>query len=984
MTPEEIHAAAEAVKDAAQPRTWQLGRKLFEDGRVERIADRGAEEQVFKVWAPGRPVAPTATLYVEDEEWDCDCPSRLDVCEHVTAAVHALRAGPQLEQGPGAATGPTLGYRLARRRGGLTLARVWVEATGERPAAERLSARASGVQGGFSPREHDLKIDQLLAATDGKLLMTETLPSLFGWLEKSDDVQLDGDVVRISAAAPRHRAKVTRDGDAFVLRIESAVGLDGARAQASVVADGVIRIADTLHPLTHLRLVGAQLEKLPLERRFEGDEVLKLVGEWLPKLRKGMDFDASEVELPRLVEGCEVQPELAVRVRGDAIELGAQIVYVDPSGDSVLARVQGETLVATGSRWPQRERKAEARARRRLEHRFDLAPGEVRVERGQGAEALAARLRGYDGRLRGRAQLERFGSPLAPRMRRDEHGTLHVEFAAGDVVVEAEDALRAWANGDQGIALPGGGWAALPQAFIEANEQRLLDFVAARQPGKELPAHLAGTVAELCEALEHPLPPEFDRLRPLLADLEGLEGLPAAELPQDLRAQLRAYQRRGVDWLAFGQRAGLGAMLCDDMGLGKTLQTLCVLRGESLVVAPTSLLHNWAKEAARFRPDLDVVVYHGAGRALPAPREASDARDRVVVTSYGVMRLDLESLQARAWDNLVLDEAQTIKNPDSQVARAAFELEASFKMTLSGTPVENRLDELWSQAHFTNPGMLGGREAFKDAYARPIAAGDSRRAEALRAKLKPVLLRRLKTEVAPELPPRIEVTVHCALNDEERALYDGLRTQAQLEVESMLEGGKSVLSALETLLRLRQAACHRGLVPGQSADDSAKLRRLRAELDEAVAAGHKALVFSQWTSLLDLVEPSLKRIGVDYCRLDGSTRDRGAVVDTFSAPDGPPVMLLSLMAGGTGLNLVAADHVYFLDPWWNPAVEAQAADRAHRIGQDKPVVIHRLVARDTVDERILALQAKKRALADAVVADGDTSLSREDLLGLLA
>jgi len=452
--------------------------------------------------------------------------------------------------------------------------------------------------------------------------------------------------------------------------------------------------------------------------------------------------------------------------------------------------------------------------------------------------------------------------------------------------------------------------------------------------------------------------------------VEGFESIPDAPEPADLTAELRPYQRQGMSWLAFLRDAGLGAVLADDMGLGKTLQTLCALRGRTLVVCPRSVVHNWADEIRRFRPALRSAIYHGPKRAL-------DPAADVTLTTYAILRLDAELLAKTMWDTVVLDEAQAIKNPDSQVARAAYELR--------GTPVENRLDELWSQLHFTNRGLLGGRGAFDERYAKPISLGTPGAAERLRKKIRPFVLRRLKKEVAPELPPRVEAVLYCELEEHERSVYDAVRAATQKEIVSRLAQGASVLLALEALLRLRQASCHPSLVPGQFADTSAKVERLVEALEDAAADGHKALVFSQWTSLLDLVEPHLERAGIRFIRLDGSTRDRGAVVAEFQGDSGPPVMLISLKAGGTGLNLTAADHVFLMDPWWNPAVEDQAADRAHRIGQDKPVMVYRLVAKDTVEEGILLLQERKRAIANAALGEAGqaAAITREDLLALL-
>jgi SNF2 family DNA or RNA helicase len=390
------------------------------------------------------------------------------------------------------------------------------------------------------------------------------------------------------------------------------------------------------------------------------------------------------------------------------------------------------------------------------------------------------------------------------------------------------------------------------------------------------------------------------------------------------------------------------------------------------------VLHHWADELQRFRPGLQVAIYHGPQRALAATAD-------VTLTTYAILRLDADILAREAWDTVVLDEAQAIKNPDSQVARAAYNVRANFRLALTGTPVENRLDELWSQLHFLNRGLLGGRQDFQARYARPIADGQPSAAERLRERLKPFVLRRRKREVAPELPPRTDVVLRCLLSDGERVVYDTLRAATLANVVALLAAGGSVLAALEALLRLRQACCHPGLLPGQTASTSTKVALLLERLEEAVADGHKALVFSQWTALLDRIEPHLRAAGMPFTRLDGTTRDRASVVRSFQDEAGPPIMLVSLRAGGLGLNLTAADHIFLLDPWWNPAVEDQAADRAHRLGQTRPVLVYRLVAQDTVEERILALQERKRALAGAALdgADHATAITREELLALL-
>jgi SNF2 family DNA or RNA helicase len=540
---------------------------------------------------------------------------------------------------------------------------------------------------------------------------------------------------------------------------------------------------------------------------------------------------------------------------------------------------------------------------------------------------------------------------------------------------DPERVLRAWRSGESLIPLLAGGFAPLPRDWLSRFGARIEDLLAARGSDGSLPRSAIPDLARLCDALDQPRPPSFRELGHLVG---GFAGIPEAPLPADLRATLRGYQQAGVNWLCFLRKAGLGGLLADDMGLGKTLEALCALRGRTLVVAPTSLLHNWSDEIARFRPDLGVQIFHGSRRAIEPQAD-------ITLTSYALLRRDREALVREDWETVILDEAQAIKNPESQVAQAAYQLRGAFRIALTGTPVENRLDELWSQFHFTNPGLLGGRRDFEERYARPISQGGTETAEHLRERIRPFLLRRRKAEVAPELPPRTDVVLHCVLSDTERSTYEAIRAATARDVVERLEAGGSVLAALEALLRLRQACCHPALVPGQNADDSAKLALLLDRLDTAVADGHKALVFSQWTSLLDLVEPRLDRAGIAYTRLDGTTRDRAGVLRRFAEETGPPVFLVSLRAGGTGLNLTSADHVFLLDPWWNPAVEEQAADRAHRIGQERPVFVYRMVAENTVEERILALQEKKRSVSEMALGESGAALgiTREDLLALL-
>jgi len=474
-------------------------------------------------------------------------------------------------------------------------------------------------------------------------------------------------------------------------------------------------------------------------------------------------------------------------------------------------------------------------------------------------------------------------------------------------------------------------------------------------------------------------------------ELNSFETLQPLDPPPSFNGELRHYQRDGLAWLHFLQRFNFGGCLADDMGLGKTVQALALLEerrlaksGPSLVVVPRSLLFNWRQEATRFTPALRVLVHEGRDRAR---NPAKFAEYDLVLVTYGTLRRDAPLLAELEFDYVILDEAQAIKNSTTETAKASRLLRAKHRLAMSGTPVENRIADLWSLFEFLNPGMLGAARVFKTLGTSE--EGESGRSLIARA-VRPFILRRTKEEVAPELPEKLEQTIYVELEPRERKRYDDLRDHyraallGRIDKEGM---AKSKIQILEALLRLRQAACHSALLDEKRASESSsKFDLLIPQLAEIVAEGHKALVFSQFTSLLALLKPQLDREKVVYEYLDGQTRDREERVLRFQTDPACGVFLISLKAGGLGLNLTAADYVFLLDPWWNPAVEAQAIDRTHRIGQTRRVFASRLIARDTVEEKVLELQQSKRDLAEAIIG-GDSSLisriRREDLEVLL-
>ncbi|MBI5481981.1 MAG: LysR family transcriptional regulator, partial [Deltaproteobacteria bacterium] len=563
----------------------------------------------------------------------------------------------------------------------------------------------------------------------------------------------------------------------------------------------------------------------------------------------------------------------------------------------------------------------------------------------------------------------------------------------GDEVVPFPRLLQALRSGERFVRLGDGGFGVLPEEWLK-RAGLLLCAGAAHGDGLRFTRSQTLLLDALLAAEEDvQADAAFAALR---ARLHEFDGVSLAASPRTFRGKLRPYQQAGLGWLQFLRDHGLGGCLADDMGLGKTVQVLAFLESRrraaerpSLVVAPRSVLFNWQAEAARFTPKLRVVVHDGAARA----RDGFDFDGAdLVLTTYGILRRDAAALKDVRFDCVILDEAQAIKNASSATAKATRLLKGEQRLALSGTPIENHLGELWSLIEFLNPGMLGSASVFRAALGEG-AARDPGARDLLARALKPMLLRRTKEHVAPELPARTEQVVTVDLEPAERVRYEELRTHYQ---QTLLGGnghngrdlGKARFHVLEALLRLRQAACHGGLLdPRLAKGPSAKVALLRDRLREVVDEGHKALVFSQFTSFLALVRQALDHDGIVYEYLDGQTRDRAARVTRFQTDPACPVFLVSLKAGGLGLNLTAAEYVFLLDPWWNPAVEAQAIDRTHRIGQERSVFAYRLVARDTVEEKVLELQQSKRDLADAILrADRSLlqDLTREDLQLLLS
>lgn len=564
----------------------------------------------------------------------------------------------------------------------------------------------------------------------------------------------------------------------------------------------------------------------------------------------------------------------------------------------------------------------------------------------------------------------------------------------GDVEASLQEVRRALRKKERFIKLADGTIGEIPEEWLQ-KYRHLFGLGEQTDKGVRLSEHHLTLLDQLLEEADRAA--ADDQYRQRLQRLTQFNGITTQSLPENFTGELRPYQKAGFDWLHFLHDYKFGGCLADDMGLGKTVQVLALLQSlrenhpiqkADLIVVPRSLLINWEREAARFTPHLRVHHHFGMGREKETPN--FDEYD-IVLTTYGTLLRDVQTLRTYKFHYVVLDESQAVKNPAAQTSKAVRLLNSEHRLVMTGTPVENNTFELWSQFAFLNPGLLGNLEYFKEEFASPIERKkDDGTANFLRKMVFPFILRRTKDQVAPELPPRTERILYADMEPAQRKLYNKTRDYYRallvglIEEEGMDVGinANTRMKVLEGLLRLRQISNHPKLVETDFRGESAKMELLIEHLETLEAEGHKALIFSQFVEMLKLVRAELDKRKIKYCYLDGRTHKRQEEVDEFQNDPHIPFFLISLKAGGVGLNLTAADYVIHIDPWWNPAVEMQATDRTHRIGQDKPVFVYKLIARDTVEEKILQLQDQKRALVEQLISTEASffkELSTEDV-----
>ena len=1018
-------------------KTFTRGCQYFASGRVVE-ARREDEAVIATVTGSGRDNYTVRIQLLGKDgriiKADCTCPHAHGYCKHEVAVALAALADPTLRSAESAGWGRILDeaedvasefvgeeeaedklvvrlglpltpddavrVRFLRARSGRR------GKTGERPIAADQAREALFTDPDVLAlkRPEDIlatRVGGLLEADDESQLLADesNLDLLFRALNRVQDVFV-GDTdkrlnIRLEPVRPRVRVDALKNGG-LSLKIQVIINgkrrtLDKrSRIMGSPMSSWLYDGDSTIMPVIGGPGAGTIIYGLSRRQaRMPPREVPTFLERGLIRMKELIRVEAEPGVLPEIGD---VEPLLILGEDGEDLKVQLQFRYGDPVELQVFSEAAPAVLRSPEGHDPpyiirDRDKELTAMAAARdaglpvREH-----PTTALLETADALSFLEERLDGLASHweILGRERLQRFRTRrVVPRLTGTvrsgvDYFDANLEIVIDHSVFGLDALLKLYQSGKRYITLDDGVLALVPDEWVTHHLQLAMELPHLLMSGGvgRIPRFHAPVLDALIGDAEIEGDDDWTKLSHRLRNFSGLSDEP---LPEGLNVDLRSYQEHGYDWLCFLRDSGFHGILADDMGLGKTVQALVFLLAEkqngnaehpSLVVAPTSVTANWVEEAARFTPDLRVLRLVGPHR----DKLYKKIKDHdVVVTTFALLRLDLKRLQRRAWHAVILDEAQHIKNPQSQTALAAKKLSARHRFALTGTPLENTLLELWSIFDFLMSGFLDDEKGFRARYVRSGAETPDDIA-GLRIKIAPFMLRRIKSEVAKELPSKTEQIIRVPLAPAQQDLYDQVRALCRQRVLDAIGSkglGGSTVTVLDALLKLRQVACHPGLVKldiAQGIEESAKHDILHELIEEAVAEGHRALIFSQFTSHLAIVRKWLDESGINYFYLDGRTRKRQALVERFNSPDGPPLFLISLKAGGTGLNLAAADYVIHLDPWWNPAVEDQATDRAHRIGQTRPVFVYKLVAENTVEEKIIELQNSKRDLFDAVVS----------------
>lgn len=917
------------IKSLTTPALWNKAVNLVRTSTVTLLKLDPDGDVELRIELPSTPTAINVRLSPSQQLWECNSLSDDDPSLYVLIGIIAVRNNYLKAEAPRW----KFGYFLRTEGDQLIIDRAFIHPDHPRRPVRTLASEICNNPDHLISR-CDLTLDQILDF--GKSIDGHCFRNALTSLAESEHLYLNDLQVQLKPSAEELGILIEDHPKGYrIRRLPPSFS-----EQSKCVVSYLYQINSTL--------VAINEDRLPAMTRGEGTvlgfhQADLLFNTMIPKLREHFDVSVKVSKVPSFVDEKPRLLLVADKRGNDGVWLSPHIVY----GDPVIAEVKnGDIAYRNRGYMIHRDNAAEQRILNSLP--VQLRGGQAREFRGAEAVRLIARTKEHIADTRSIEHLvpDVVLEPVFPEDPDNSKIYFSENGDSKELAVSGQAVWEAYSEGYGVIRLKDGSWANIPQSWLNTIAARGRDLLEALLCKPVTPG-IATRVAPILEQTSIRLPAQWKNF---LGFLDGTFKVPPCSIPETISTIARPYQTEGIQWAHTLHSMQVGCLLADDMGLGKTLQTLSVIPRNTLIIAPTSVLGSWYEQCHRLRPELSICLYHG-------PQRTFDEHADVYITSFTLIRSDYELVE-REWNALVIDEAHTLKNSQSLTFQAVQSLNSKWRISLTGTPIENSLQDLWSQFSLLNPGLLPPFDSFRDWSL-----------EKIRSVTRPFILRRTKEQVAQDLPPKTDIILKCTLSEEERATYDAILLAAQRDLTTE-EGTKlSALQILEALLRLRQACCHPGLIADNYLQHpSAKVELLMESLASSLEAGHPALIFSQWVGLLNIVAQQLKSRGISFTRLDGSTNDRQAVVNEFQSPDGPPVMLISLKAGGVGLTLTRAEHVYLLDPWWNPAVEEQAADRAHRIGQTNPVFVYKLIAEDTIEEQVLELQERKLALANQILA----------------
>lgn len=962
------------IKESADKKIWARGLEIARRKDVRIISPKNYVV-IEKISASDHEVR----LDPIELDWVCTCASESDPCEHVSATMVAIKMEAEKNIPIEAYMSKQFSVQYELRRASnnyLVLDRKLVKSGDGQPETAEIKHSLLSIVSGriegpnISAKPYDLEIDRVLtgdfgARIDGYISSVRAWSLLFphlASLQESHGFVFEGGALSFNNKKKAAEIlELSPSIDGYILTLKSNDRVLETYANGVCLYEG--DHGQELRIIAKNDLPETILADLRLGRHFSQNEKVELFSKLLPELKKrfkvletGVEAKATYAPMGFCVKNKIVGPR--------KVETSFHISY----GDPVKAYLSSGELVCLGNEVPLRKIEREDVKRREFEREFGYELSKSYVYENEKIFDWISKISRFHLNFIGDSldTLKVLGKSKILTKLLGEDIDFAVEVEGEKIAVDPQDLLEAYEKDTKFIKTEKG-YVEVKTEWLDEYHDLIRSFMIAKN-GRQAKGVSALESIRIIEGFGFSPPKKLKAYKDnLFTNTDQID-------LSIVHAELREYQKEGVNWLYKLKEANLGALLADDMGLGKTIQSIAVFKGRTLIICPTSLVFNWKNELEIFRPDLSVSVFHGASREL-------NKKSDIVITTYGILRSDIENLCEETWSCVCIDEAQVIKNPQSKATQALWKIKSDFRLALTGTPIENHYKDLWSIFNFIAPGLLGELSYFNKFIVKPIQAETEGILSGLRARISPFILRRTKSDVLLELPDKTEVINYCEMSEAQNKSY-----------EDYLSGVKSKISSeeikpiqiFELILRLRQFACDPRLVDKNYSGGSGKIDVFRELIREVVDENHKSLVFSQWTSFLDLISDELLEMGIQTYRLDGSTRNREEVVASYNNDTRPCVFLLSLKAGGVGLNLTSADHVFLLDPWWNPATERQAIDRAHRIGQENPVMIHRLVGKDTIEEKVIKLQKIKETMSDSILQDMDSAVvSKRDLLELL-